>query len=74
VFALLRTSLDGNTNTLCLTNVTNKTIELSIDTDQWPQLEKSCFTDTLTEIEYAITEGTLKIMIVPYQVLWLQSI
>jgi sucrose phosphorylase len=36
IFALLRTSLDGDTHTLCLHNVTAKTINLKIDLAELP--------------------------------------
>ncbi len=74
VFALLRTSLDGNCQTLCLTNVTNQNIELNLDTHKILQKTVTSCADILTEREYSLVEGRLKLNISPYQVLWLQFI
>ena len=72
VFAVLRTSLDGEAQTLCLTNVTNQAVELCITSQQLPNLAETSMKDMLTDIEHTSADGQLTLTAEPYQVLWLQ--
>jgi sucrose phosphorylase len=72
VFAILRTSLDGHTSTLCLTNVTHQEVKLTIDGKQFSSFDGTSVKDTLSNEAYAITDGHLKLSLEPYQILWLK--
>jgi glycosidase len=72
VFALVRTSRDGNVYTLCLTNVTNQTLELCIDKDKFPITNEKTMKDILNKSDYSI-DGQLNLTVEPYQILWLKS-
>jgi sucrose phosphorylase len=73
IFALLRTSLDGDTHTLCLHNVTAKTINLEIDLTELPFDGVGYLSDILTAQKFVVENTHLIIKIAPYQVLWLHS-
>ena len=68
VFALIRTSLDGKTRTLCLNNVSKETQEITVDMPNFSSL-----TDILSKKEYSIIDNQLKIKIAPYEVIWLTN-
>ena len=72
LFTLLRTSQDGHIHTLCLTNVTDQTIEMSIDQDKLPEVREKSIKNILNAAEYSITNGQLNLTIEPYQVIWLK--
>jgi sucrose phosphorylase len=72
VFAVLRTSQDEETQTLCLTNVSDQDVALRITDDQCPLPEKEPIKDILTSSEYATTEHQLRLTLRPYQALWLK--
>jgi len=71
VFALLRTSLDENTSTLCLHNVTNQTVSLAIELKHTPANRENNFKDILSDEIFSPSDDQLKLNISPYQVLWL---
>ncbi len=68
VFALIRTSLDGKTRTLCLNNVSKETQEITVDMPNFSSL-----TDILSKKEYSVIDNQLKIKIAPYEVIWLTN-
>jgi sucrose phosphorylase len=74
VFALLRTSLDHATQTLCLTNVTNQAIAVTISGEQCPIPEGKIVKDLLSRVEYPTKDRQLKLELEPYEVLWLITI
>lgn len=61
LFALWRTSIGGTEAVLCLHNVSNTAVSISLPAGQ--------FTDLLTKRPYT---GNIRLQIRPYQVLWLQ--
>jgi glucosylglycerate phosphorylase len=68
VFALLRTSLNGETRTLCLNNVSHQTQEVTVNLADFSSL-----TDILSKKEYSVIDNQLKIKIAPYEVIWLTN-
>ena len=72
IFALIRTSLDNRTQTLCLHNVTNQSIELEIDLSNHLVSNTGTLKDLLGEGTFNLIDSQLKLTIAPYQVLWLQ--
>jgi len=72
VFAVKRTSLDKSKQTLCLTNVTNQTRELTFTEDQLPDPDRKFFKDILYQREYSRLDGQLELTLAPYQVIWLK--
>jgi len=71
IFILLRTSLDDNARTLCLTSVINRVTKLRIDQSALPFSEGKPIIDLFTNTEYSWLGGQLELEIDPYQVLWL---
>jgi sucrose phosphorylase len=72
VFSLLRTSQNGHIHTLCLTNVTDQIIEMSVDQAKLPETRGKSLKDILNKAEYSIVNGQLMLTIKPYQVIWLK--
>jgi len=72
IFAILRASLNGETYTLCLHNVTNQVHSVEIDLTSLPVAEIHSFVDILTNQSYAVKNSNLNLNIAPYQALWLQ--
>ncbi|HIE25075.1 MAG TPA: sugar phosphorylase [Anaerolineales bacterium] len=66
VFALLRTSLDEKTRTLCLQNVSSQEKKISISLQNIEKLN-----DLLSEKKYSLQDNLLELKIAPYEVLWL---
>ena len=73
VFALLRTSQDKQTHTVCLHNVSNKTLELSIDLAALPFALRDSLIDTVSGQSYLVDDSKLQITLAAYQVAWLQA-
>lgn len=73
VFALLRTSLDGETHTLCLNNVSRQKLEIVLDLKSFLLTKPALFTDIISQKEFPIIEDQLKITIAPYESIWLSS-
>lgn len=71
VFALLRTSLDGQTQSICLHNVSGQSLDVSIDLKSLSADDVVSFTDIISQKEFAVSENQLRIQIAPYEVLWL---
>lgn len=74
VFSLLRTSLDGDKHLLCLTNVTDRSVDLNIEMNSLPFTDSKSLLDVLGEQKYPIVHDTLKLTILPYQVIWLKNL
>jgi len=73
VFALLRTSLDGDQHTLCLQNVSDQVREISINLNELPLAEFDSLNDSFDEKKYALDNGHLALKLAPYQTAWLQK-
>ncbi len=73
VFALLRTSPDGERQVLCLHNVTDKNCEIIIDLVSLPITKTERFIDILSQQQFSVTDQKLKLTIAPYQILWLRT-
>lgn len=70
VFALLRTSPEKDRQILTLTNVANKVCRLEIPVNAFLGSETRCC-DLVSEMEWAVDDGTFRITLNPYDVLWL---
>ena len=73
VFSLLRSSLDGNVHTLCITNVTDRIVELNVDLKSLSIAGTESLVDVLSDQKYPVTHTELKVIIAPYQVVWLKT-
>lgn len=73
VFALLRTSPNGEFHVLCLHNVANRVVELSIDLKKLPMTSVNSLKDILNNREIHAINSQLSLKLAPYQVSWLQA-
>lgn len=71
VFALLRTSLDGKIQTLCLHNASPENIKISIDLKSLSMDVVNSLTDLISRRLFAVSAGKLTLQIAPYEILWL---
>jgi sucrose phosphorylase len=73
VFALERRSDDGRSQLLCLTNVSNQSVNLTLERRQLPKGQT--FTDLISSTNYQLSDNeTLALDLAPYQVLWLAAV
>ncbi|MDQ7785540.1 MAG: alpha-amylase family glycosyl hydrolase [Desulfomonilaceae bacterium] len=70
VFALMRVSPDASDKVLCLTNVTDREIPLSIPADTRTE-SAGAWKDIITQRTLAVHAGDLHVTMKPYEVLWL---
>jgi sucrose phosphorylase len=70
VFAVIRFSNDKNI--VCITNVTNDTIELNIDKLNFPHWSRE-WEDLLTGNIYKCDNDFMNLKLCPYEILWLKS-
>lgn len=70
VFSLLRVSVDGTEHVLCLTNVTRRAQSLTIDLTDLG-VRSSYWFDLIAGRGWVASNGTMKIDLGPYEVLWL---
>ncbi|MFH1117448.1 MAG: alpha-amylase family glycosyl hydrolase [Pseudomonadota bacterium] len=73
VFALLRVSPDGNEKVVCLTNVTDRDLRLSVSAQTLEESAAS-WKDVISRRTFATESGDLKLTMKPYEVLWLTPI
>jgi len=73
VFAVIRSSLDGESHTLCLNNVSRKNLEITLDLKSLFLTKSARLTDIISQKEYSIIEDQLKIFIAPYETIWLSN-
>jgi glycosidase len=73
IFALERTSLDGGTKVICLVNISNETIELTTELNEYLQDKCDVFIDFLNNQTFACADNWHSITLEPYQVRWLES-
>jgi glycosidase len=71
VFAVLRTSPEGDQNLLALTNVSNSSVSVSF-ADSELGVRKSQWRDLVEGTPFEASNGTLEINLEPYEVLWLR--
>ena len=71
VFALLRSSLDGETKTICLQNASMENINLRIDLKALALDDVETFTDLVNKRSFSARDGMLNLQMAPYEVLWL---
>ncbi len=71
LFALLRTSPEGDEHILALTNVTDRVCEIGIPLDK-VGIKESHWYDLLEERQWAADGETLPIRLEPYDILWLK--
>jgi sucrose phosphorylase len=72
IFALLRSSLDGNTQMLCLHNVSNRDLDVSINLRGLSLPAINHLFDLLSERTFMVDGNSLDLSLEPYQSLWLQ--
>jgi sucrose phosphorylase len=68
IFAIRRSTVDGGSSVLCLHNVSNKNIRLSVS---WSEIRAERVTDLLSLSDHPCSAG-LVLELTPYQVLWLK--
>jgi sucrose phosphorylase len=71
VFAVLRSAPDGSERILCLHNVTDEEVGLSIDSARLGSSDHDRWFDLLTARGWAVENGTLAVSLNPYEVVWL---
>jgi sucrose phosphorylase len=72
IFALLRSSLDGNTQILCLHNVSKQAFDVSIDLKGMSLPTVDHLFDHLSDRTFQVDGNSLELSLEPYQSLWLQ--
>jgi sucrose phosphorylase len=72
VFALLRSSIDGERQVLCLHNVSNQKHELQVDLHGLILTNFDTTFDILSERSFLVDGDKLDLTLQPYQTLWLQ--
>jgi len=72
VFAVLRTSRDNSECILAVTNVSNARQELAIDLKQCEIEFDNCI-DILTNKTFTAKEGKLRLILAPYDIVWLKG-
>jgi glucosylglycerate phosphorylase len=72
VFALQRTSKDGNETIISLVNVAHETVPLQIYINEIG-LHNNQLTDLISNEHFQVQEGNLSILLQPYQVVWLKA-
>jgi len=72
VFSLIRTSVDGKENILCITNITTQDQNIRFDTNEVGLKNKS-WHDILTGKLFKSPNGILSLNLKPYYVLWLKT-
>ncbi len=73
VFALFRVSPDETEKVLCITNVTNRDLQLSISAQTLGESAAS-WRDAITRRNFPTDSGELKLTMKPYEVLWLTPV
>ena len=73
IFGLLRKALDDTIQVLCLTNVSSRKIQVSIDLTSLAFTGAPNLTDLLSQQTYQTTGNQLELNIDPYQILWLEN-
>ena len=73
IFALLRSSLDDKNHTICLTNVSDQHLELTLDSALLSIAEAKYLIDKISLERYPLSNFQVDLTIAPYQVLWLTS-
>ncbi len=72
VFALLRTSVDQTEKILCITNITSREQQITVNLSELG-LNPQSLLDILSEKSLAADGETLTLHLSPYQVVWLKS-
>lgn len=73
IFAVLRTSPDGTERILCLHNVTNDEVTVSIDRERYHLSLDGHWRNLLGRQGATENEGVLDVVLAPYQVAWLKK-
>jgi sucrose phosphorylase len=72
VFTVLRTSPEGDERILAMTNVTPRQTHLEISLSECGTPETR-WLDLLSDSEWITEEGKLKVVLEPYDVIWLKA-
>ena len=73
LLALLRSSPDGGAHILCLHNVADQSLDVTIDLQNMPFSEAAALGDVLSPERYAVKDGRLRLRLGPYDVRWLEG-
>jgi sucrose phosphorylase len=73
VFAVLRTSPEGDQHILALTNVASKASQVAVSLADLG-IEECHWQDLISRRAFKVESGTLKIAVVPYDVVWLKPV
>ena len=71
LFSVIRVSPDGSERVICLTNVTNDAVSVSLDSEIL-QESASTWRDIITRTDYTVESGVLTLIMAPYEILWLR--
>lgn len=72
IFSIMRSSMDGEDNIICLTNISNSKTNIIIDTSKL-NIYSSYWKDLLSDIQIQSSNNILKIKLAPYDIIWLKS-
>lgn len=73
IFALLRTSPHRTRHLLCLQNISDKNLSVSLDLELLPFNQVDSLLDIITQERFQISGKTLHLHLTPYDVKWLEK-
>jgi glucosylglycerate phosphorylase len=73
IFALRRTSPEGNDAVLCLHNVSGTPVTFEVDARAAMGAQGAACRDLLSEKAYPTDDGMLRLTLTPYQVMWMTA-
>jgi sucrose phosphorylase len=74
LFGLIRTSLDGSENLICLHNISDEEIRITLDFDLFPFRKDDSIFDIISNTLIPNVDEKLKLTLSPYQILWIGKI
>jgi hypothetical protein len=74
LFGLIRTSLDGSENLICLHNISDEEIRITLELDLSQFRKNDTIFDIISNALIPNVDGKLKLILSPYQILWLGQI
>ncbi|MGD8406722.1 MAG: sugar phosphorylase [Anaerolineales bacterium] len=74
LFALIRTSLDGSEDLICLHNISDEEIRITLELDLYQFRKNDTIFDIISNALIPNVDGKLKLILSPYQILWLGQI
>jgi len=74
LFGLIRTSLDGSEDLICLHNISDEEIRITLDFDLSPFRKNDSIFDIISNTLIPNMDEKLKLTLSPYQTLWIGKI